>query len=359
MTKRVAVGMSGGVDSAVAAVLLQRAGYDVIGVTSINYQASRCCDARSILGAKALAEQLGIPYQTIDVILPFRQKVVDAYIDGYRRGVTVNPCTICNGEIRFEELFDEAEWQFDAECIATGHYARIRQDEQTGRWQLLRGLDPAKDQSYMLYRLRQEQLARTLFPLGEMAKPQVRALAAELGLSVAQKPDSQDICFVMEGHAAFMKEQLGEAMRPGPIVDVAGKVLGRHEGVALYTVGQRRGLGIAYPVPLYVVAIEPDTATVVVGPRELAEAPALIAHDFRWSSLAPQTSSFEAGVQVRYKSQPIPATLTPRPDGSVLVEFASPQFGVSPGQAAVAYHGDILLGGGVIEPLTARQPAAV
>jgi tRNA-specific 2-thiouridylase len=357
VTKRVAVGMSGGVDSAVAAVLLQRAGYDVIGVTSINYQASRCCDARSLLGAKSLAEQLGIPYRTVDVILPFRQKVVEAYVDGYRRGVTVNPCTICNGEIRFEELFDEVEWQFDADRLATGHYARIRQDEATGRWQLLRGLDPAKDQSYMLYRLRQEQLARTLFPLGGMTKPEVRALAAELGLSVATKPDSQDICFVMDGHAAFMKEQLGETMPPGPIVDVTGKVLGRHEGVALYTVGQRRGLGIAYPVPLYVVAIEPDSHTVVVGPRELAEAPALIAHDFRWASLPPQTAPFDAEVQVRYKSRPIPATLTPQTDGSVLVTFASPQFGVSPGQAAVAYQGDVLLGGGVIEPVTAREAA--
>lgn len=293
------------------------------------------------------------------MILPFRQKVVDAYIDGYKRGVTVNPCTICNSEVRFEELFDEAEWQFDAECIGTGHYARIRQDEVTGRWQLLRGLDPAKDQSYMLYRLRQEQLARTLFPLGEMHKPDVRALATELGLSVASKPDSQDICFVMDGHAAFMKEQLGEAMQPGPIVDVTGKVLGRHEGIAVYTVGQRRGLGIAYPVPLYVVAIEPETNTVVVGPRELAEAPALIAHDFRWSSMAPQTEPFQAEVQVRYKSKPIPAQLTPRPDGSVLVSFDSPQFGISPGQACVAYHGEVLLGGGIIEPVLAPAAATV
>jgi tRNA-specific 2-thiouridylase len=353
MTKRVAVGMSGGVDSAVAAVLLQRAGYDVIGVTSINYQASRCCDARSILGAKALADQLGIPYQTIDVILPFRQKVVDAYIAGYQAGVTVNPCTICNSEIRFEELFDEAEWQFDTACIATGHYARIRQDEATGRWQLLRGLDPAKDQSYMLYRLRQEQLARTLFPLGEMHKGDVRALASELNLSVANKPDSQDICFVMDGHAAFMKEQVGDAMQPGPIVDVQGQVLGRHEGIAVYTVGQRRGLGIAHPVPLYVVAIEAATNTVVVGPRELAVAPALIARDFRWSSMAPQTAPFRAEIQVRYKGAPIPATLTPRDDGSVLVTFDAPQFGVSPGQAAVAYHDDLLLGGGIIELLPA------
>ncbi|MBC7545631.1 MAG: tRNA 2-thiouridine(34) synthase MnmA [Candidatus Sericytochromatia bacterium] len=340
--------MSGGVDSAVAAYLLVRAGHDVRGVTSINYQASRCCDSRSILQAKAAAEHIGIPYQTIDVILPFRQKVVEAYIDGYKSGVTVNPCTICNGEIRFEEIFDEAEWQFSAEAMATGHYARIRQDPATGRWQLSRGLDPSKDQSYMLYRLRQEQLARTLFPLGELSKAEVRALAAEIGLAVANKPDSQDICFVMDGHAAFMREALGDAMVPGPIVDLAGNVLGRHEGIALYTIGQRRGLGVAAPAPMYVLRLDAATNTVIVGPRDSAGLTALVATRFNWVSLAAPTAPFAAELQVRYRTVPVPVQVTPQPDGNVHIACDEPQFGVSPGQAAVIYHGDMLLGGGVI-----------
>ncbi len=355
--KTVAVGMSGGVDSAVAAYLLLQAGHTVHGVTSINYQASRCCDSRSIFQAKAAAEQLGIPYRTIDVILPFKQKVVDAYIEGYAAGVTVNPCTICNGEIRFEELFDEAEWQFEAEALATGHYARTRQDPETGRWQLLRGLDPSKDQSYMLYRLRQEQLARTLFPLGELTKAEVRALAVQIGLAVAHKPDSQDICFVMEGHAAFMRQALGDRLRPGPIVDLEGRVLGQHEGVALYTIGQRRGLGVAAPYPLYVVRLDVATNSVVVGPRDAVGMETFLARRFNWVPLPPQTEPFEAELQVRYRTEPVPALFTPQADGSVLVAFVAPQFGVSPGQAAVAYDRDTLLGGGVITPVLA--PVAV
>lgn len=355
---KLAVGMSGGVDSAVAAALLLEAGHEVHGVTSINYQASRCCDARSIFGAKSICDQLGIPYRTIDVILPFKQKVVDAYLDGYLAGVTVNPCTICNGEVRFEEIFDEAEWYDGVEAFATGHYARIRQDDATGRWQLLRGQDTGKDQSYMLYRLQQHQLARTLFPLGELAKPEVRRVAERLQLEVAHKPDSQDICFISDDHASFMRAQRGDAIQPGDIVDLDGRVLGRHEGVALYTVGQRRGLGIAAPYPLYVVALDAEANTVVVGPRTAACVSEFVAEQFNWVSLPEQTEPLQAEVQVRYKSPPVPATLIPEGPTRVRIRFDEPQFGVSPGQAGVAYLGEVLVGGGVIaQALVADVPA--
>ncbi|HEY9856974.1 MAG TPA: tRNA 2-thiouridine(34) synthase MnmA [Stenomitos sp.] len=349
MGKKVAVGLSGGVDSAVTAHLLQQAGHEVIGVTSINYAESRCCDARSVLEAKRVAEFLGFPYHTIDVILQFKQKVVERFKDGYKAGLTPNPCTICNAEVRFEELFDEAEWRYGVEAIATGHYARVRRDPETGRYQLLRGKDPTKDQSYMLYRLDQRQLSRVIFPLGEMTKAETRAIAEALGLSVAKKPDSQDVCFVMGDTVGFLQREIGDQLSEGAIVDLEGHVLGTHQGIAYYTVGQRKGLGLTSPQPLYVVRLEPATNTVVVGPREAVFIDTLTAGEVNWVSWERPAEPFRAEVQIRYRTAPAPALVTPTEEG-IRIDFDEGQFAASPGQVAAVYVGEVLVCGGVIAP---------
>lgn len=349
MGKKVAVGLSGGVDSAVTAYLMQRAGHEVIGVTSLNYAESRCCDSRSVFEAKRVAEQLGFPYHTIDVILPFKQKVVEAFKDAYQAGLTPNPCTVCNAEVRFEELFDEAEWRFEVAAIATGHYARVRQDAATGRYQLLRGKDATKDQSYMLYRLDQRQLARVIFPLGELTKAETRAIAEQIGLSVAKKPDSQDVCFVMGDTVGFLQREIGDRLSPGPIVDLDGRVLGTHEGIAYYTVGQRKGLGLTSPHPLYVVRLEAETNTVVVGPRAAVFVDTLVAREVNWVSWARPVEPFRAEVQIRYRTAPAPALVTPTASG-VRIDFDSGQFAASPGQVAAVYVGELLVCGGIIAP---------
>lgn len=342
---KIAVGMSGGVDSAVAAYLLKEAGHELVGVTSLNYPESRCCDMRSVFEAKRIAEQLAIPYHTIDLILQFKQRVVDAFLEGYQAGLTPNPCTICNGEIRFEELFDEAEWRFGAEAIATGHYARVRKEGE--RYQLLRGLDPRKDQSYMLYRLDQRQLSRVIFPLGELRKEETRQIAERINLSVSRKPDSQDICFTMGDTPGFLQRELGDRLKPGPIVDQSGKVLGTHAGIACYTIGQRKGLGIAHPVPLYVVRLDERTNSVVVGPKEAVFSTSLVARNVNWVSWSRPEAPFKAAVQIRYKSAPAAALVTPMEEG-IRIDFAEEQFGASPGQVAAVYVGELLVAGGVI-----------
>lgn len=345
MALKIAVGMSGGVDSAVAAHLLKEAGHELIGVTSLNYPESRCCDMRSVFEAKRIAEQLGIPYHTIDVILPFKQRVVDAFLAGYQAGLTPNPCTVCNGEIRFEELFDEAEWRFGVTAFATGHYARVR--EQDGRFQLLRGIDPLKDQSYMLYRLDQRQLSRCIFPLGELRKGETREIAERIGLSVSKKPDSQDICFTMGDTPGFLQRELGDSLQPGPIVDCNGMVLGSHAGIAFYTIGQRKGLGLAHPFPLYVVRLDERTNSVVVGPRGAVFSSSLTATNVNWVSWTCPEAPFRAEAQIRYKSPPAPALVTPTEEG-MRIDFDDDQFGASPGQVAAVYVGEVLVAGGVI-----------
>ena len=349
MPTRVAMALSGGVDSGVAAYLLQSKGYDLVGVTSLNFPESRCCDMKSVFDAARIAKQLGFPYHTIDVLQSFKEKVIDAFTEGYKQGITPNVCTICNSEVRFEELFEEAAWRYDVEAIASGHYARNRFDPESGRWQLLRGLDPTKDQSYMLYRLRQDQLERCLFPLGEKTKDEVRAIAQDIGLEVSRKPDSQDICFAAGDTRKFLEERIGSQLEPGPIVDVSGSVLGQHQGIAYYTVGQRRGLGIAHPHPLYVVRVEAATHTVVVGPLEAAHEQAATVRDVRWVSIAPPAEPIRVEAQVRYRSKAMPAHLIPQADGRVTLTFDEPIFAITPGQVAAFYQGDLLLGGGVLE----------
>ncbi len=348
MAKRVAMALSGGVDSGVAAYLLQAQGYDLVGVTSLNFPESRCCDMKSVFDAARIAKQLGFPYHTIDVLQSFKEKVIDAFTEGYKQGITPNVCTLCNSEVRFEELFEEAAWRYDVDAMASGHYARNRFDPETRRWQLLRGLDPTKDQSYMLYRLRQEQLERCLFPLGDKTKEQVRAIAQAIPLEVSRKPDSQDICFAAGDTRKFLQERIGSEVQPGSIVDVSGKKLGSHQGIAYYTVGQRRGLGIAHAHPLYVVKIEPATNTVIVGPLEAAHEDKATVRDVRWTSIAQPPGPLRVEAQVRYRSKAVPALLVPQENGNVHLEFEEPLFAVTPGQVAAFYRGDLLLGGGVL-----------
>lgn len=349
MPTRVAMALSGGVDSGVAAYLLKSEGYDLVGVTSLNYPESRCCDMKSVFDAARIAKQLGFPYHTIDVLQTFKEKVIAAFTEGYKQGITPNVCTICNSEVRFEELFEEAAWRYDVDAIASGHYARNRFDPESGRWQLRRGLDPKKDQSYMLYRLRQDQLERCLFPLGEKTKEEVRAIAREIGLEISRKPDSQDICFAGGDTRRFLQERLGDQLEPGPIVDLSGKQLGTHQGIAYYTVGQRRGLGIAHPTPLYVVRVEAASNTVVVGPIQAAHEQAALVRDLHWVSIDAPSAPLRVEAQVRYRSAAMPALLTPQPDGRAQLMFDEPIFAITPGQVAAFYQGDLLLGGGILE----------
>ena len=344
---RIAVGMSGGVDSAVAAWLLQRDGFDLVGVTSLNVRESRCCDTRSQLAARSVADRLGIPYHVIDVQRSFRQRVIDPYLAGVARGVTPNPCILCNATVRFEELFEEAAWQLDIAFFATGHYARTRYDEAGGRWQLLRGQDLAKDQSYMLARLDQTQLARARFPLGSLTKPEVRRLAVEANLGVAGAPDSQDVCFIMGDTRQFLAQELGPGT-PGNIRHVNGEILGRHEGIAFHTVGQRRGLGLTHPDPLHVVRLDPERNEVVVGPREAACTQSWVLEAFHWVSWHPRMEPFEAEIQTRYRTAPVTALCHPTQDGWMRIEASEPLFAVTPGQLAVIYDGEVLVGSGTI-----------
>ncbi len=344
---RIAVGLSGGVDSAVAAWLLQREGHAIVGVTSLNVRESRCCDTRSQLAARDVADRLGIPYHVIDVQRSFRQRVIDPYLAGVAAGVTPNPCVLCNATVRFEELFEEAAWQLDVTAFATGHYVRTRQDAATGRWQLLRGRDASKDQSYMLARLDQTQLARARFPLGDLTKAEVRQLAAEADLGVAGTPDSQDVCFVMGDTREFLDRELGPR-EPGIVRHVDGQILGRHEGLAHHTVGQRRGLRLTHPDPLYVVRLDPERNEVVVGPRQAAFRQDWTLEHFHWVSHAPSDAPFEAEVQTRYRTAPVKALFQPGTDGRIMVKAVEPRFAVTPGQLAVVYDGDIVVGSGII-----------
>jgi tRNA-specific 2-thiouridylase len=344
---RIAVGLSGGVDSAVAAWLLQREGHAVVGVTSLNVRESRCCDSRSQLAALEVANRLGIPYHVIDVQRTFRQRVIDPYLEGVKAGVTPNPCVLCNATVRFEELFEEAAWQLDVEAFATGHYARTRRDSESGRWQLLRGRDASKDQSYMLARLDQTQLARARFPLGELTKTEVRRLAAEADLGVAGTPDSQDVCFVMGNTRDFLDRELGP-QEPGDIRHVDGRVLGRHEGLAHHTVGQRRGLGLTHPEPLYVVRLDSGRNEVVVGPREAAFRQRWTLAQVHWVSHPPADGPFEAEIQTRYRSPAVAATCRLDADGTMAIEAVESRFAITPGQLAVLYDGDVVIASGTI-----------
>jgi tRNA-uridine 2-sulfurtransferase len=345
---RVFVAMSGGVDSSVAAALVVRAGHDVTGVTMQLWPSGDaeggCCSIDATRGAKRVCDFLGIPHYTLNFRDFFESAVVGPFCDAYAAGRTPNPCIACNDIVKFEELWRRAALQ-DADFLATGHYARVV-ERDGARW-LRRGLDPSKDQSYFLYRMSANQLDRSLFPVGEMAKSDVRALAREIGLPTAERAESQEICFVPDDDVgAFLRQRRPEAFVAGDILDAGGATLGTHEGTPAFTIGQRRGLRIGGPDGRrYVTAIDAIARTVTVGGREDLRVSLVRAGDVAWRAA---DGTREADVQVRYRARPVKATVSVR-DGLMTAELAEPVEGVAAGQALVAYDGDVVIGGGTIE----------
>jgi tRNA-specific 2-thiouridylase len=357
--------MSGGVDSSTVAALLVRQGHSVVGLTmqlwnqrrlpelAVEGATGRCCSLDDVYDARRVAEQIGIPYYVVNFEQQFEEHVVKPFVEEYLAGRTPIPCTLCNNYIKFDRFLEMAD-AVGAQQIATGHYARIRYDAASGRYQLLRAVDGSKDQTYFLFGLTQAQLARTLFPLGEMNKPEVREMARGMDLAVAAKGDSQEICFVPNGdYAAFLSAYLketGVAEREtrGEIVTADGRKLGEHGGVHHFTVGQRKGLGIAAAEPLYVISTDPASQRVVVGGNDdLLKARAVV-REVNWISIGGLPAPVRAQVKIRNKHAAAPATLYPAEVG-VEVRFDEPQRAVTPGQGAVFYDGDLVLGGGWIE----------
>ncbi|MBU5612342.1 tRNA 2-thiouridine(34) synthase MnmA [Geomonas azotofigens] len=351
--KRVVVAMSGGVDSSVTAALLKEQGHDVIGVSLQLYErpeqtpsgGKTCCSLTDVMDAARVAKRLGIPFQVVDLRQRFQELVINDFISEYRAGRTPNPCARCNERIKFGLLL-EMTASFDADLLATGHYARIEPDA-CGTYRLRKGLDPRKDQTYFLFGMNQRQLARTIFPVGHLEKPEVRQLAARFNLPVAQKQESQEICFIPDNDYVRFLEESGVTPRAGEIVDRDGTPLGRHDGIHRYTVGQRRGLGIAWKEPLYVTGIDTANARVVVGPKEDLRNDFLMAEQLTWTD-APVTGTFRGACSIRYRQQPVPCRAELCRDGRLRVDFDAPQAGVTPGQAVVLYDGDMVVGGGWI-----------
>jgi tRNA-specific 2-thiouridylase len=353
INQRVVVAMSGGVDSSMAAALLLEQGYEVIGImlrlwAEAGPAANRCCTPDAVADAQRVADLLGIPFYVRDYKEIFKQTIVDFFTETYARGLTPNPCLLCNRQIRFGHLLDEA-LALDAGYLATGHYARVRRTA-SGEYQLLKGIDPAKDQSYVLHRLGQAQLAHALFPVGEYTKPEVRAMARSRGLPVSDRPDSQDLCFLGNGdYRDFLSRHAPRAAEPGPILDTAGRKLGEHRGLPYYTTGQRKGLGIAAPKPLYVLALDTVRNAVVVGTAEELGRRDLTAADVTYISGQPPEGPLPVIAKIRYKAPGAAATLTPLPEGRVRVQFEESLRDITPGQGAVFYQSDMVLGGGTIE----------
>lgn len=348
--------MSGGVDSSVAAALLKEQGCEVIGMTMQVWDYSgftaksgetfgTCCSLDDVHDARRVADSLDIPFYVLNFEKEFTEKVIDAFCDDYFNGRTPNPCVLCNQVLKFETLLRRAR-ELQADYLVTGHYARIVFEQ--GRYALHKGCDPGKDQSYFLFTLTQQQMSCVRFPLGAMSKAEVRKHAVRLGLQVAEKPESQDICFVPDGdYVRFLEEQRGHGRMDGEIVHLDGQTLGRHQGTYRYTIGQRRGLGLSWSEPLYVVAIDAPNRRVIVGEQRHLAVDGCRVRDLNWIVPTPR-ESMRAACRIRYRHKEVPATITPCEGGQVAVTFDQPQQGVTPGQAAVFYDGDRVLGGGWI-----------
>lgn len=356
---RVVVAMSGGVDSSVAAALLKEQGYDVVGMMMRLWSEdggagdscsthNRCCTPDQMRDARRIADMLDIPFYVLDAQEIFRQQVVQSFIDGYASGETPNPCMTCNRQIRFTHLLNHA-LALDAQYMATGHYARVRRAAD-GLVTLHKGVDEHKDQSYVLSVLNQEQLQHAMFPVGEFTKPKVRELAAKFGLPVASKHDSQDLCFLADGdYRRFLRDHAPDMAVPGPILTQQGQTLGQHSGLADYTNGQRKGLGISHPEPLYVIGKDPVQNALIVGTREELGRSALTAHSVNWLNGVSPSGELRVAVKIRYKATPVLATVMPLATGRAAVQFDDPLRDITPGQGVVFYADDQCLGGGIIE----------
>lgn len=360
---RVVVAMSGGVDSSVAAALLVEQGYDVIGVSmrlapeGAVAGSSGCCSLADFEDARRVATSLGIPHYVFDLREPFKERVIDRFVEEYLAGRTPSPCILCNREIKFETLRHRAR-QLGASLVATGHYARI--EERGGLFKLLRGRDQAKDQSYFLFEMGQEELATTLFPVGHLTKAEVRERAEDLGLGVSHKPDSQEICFVADGnYAGFVESVAPSRLRQGAVVEKNGHELGRHGGVHRFTVGQRKGLGVTASEAFYVNAIDAETASVTVGPRSELACSGLEAEGASWvSGRGPARGRCRVEARIRYRHQPVAATVTSAPRGRLTLTFDKAEEAVAPGQAVVLYRGDEVLGGAWISRSLSLEQSA-
>ena len=356
---RVAVGLSGGVDSSLTAALLVEAGWEVEGLTLWLMSGKGACCAEGLVDAAGICEQLGIPHHVVDTRDTFQREIVQRLVDGYREGITPLPCSQCNRSVKFGPMLDWAAEERGLPRIATGHYARIRHGGEQGRHQLLRGLDSRKDQSYFLYDLPQEVLGRIVFPLGELTKADTRGEAARQGLRTAEKPESQDLC--LADHHGSMRAFLDAYLPPrqGEIVLSDGTVVGEHDGIEHFTIGQRKGLGVAWREPLHVIRLDPAMNQVVVAPRAEAGQRSCVVGAINWVSIAPLQQPLELEVQVRYRSEPVAAQLTPIPHTPedearqrphrCRLQFLDDQFSITPGQAAVFYRGETVLGGGLIQ----------
>lgn len=360
--KRVVVAMSGGVDSSVAAALLVEQGYEVIGMmmrlwseeTVSGRVYNRCCTPDQMADARRIADRLNIPFYVLDTREVFKNTVVDYFIDQHRQGYTPNPCIECNRHIRFEWLLNNA-LALDADFLATGHYARVRQLAD-GSFQLLRAVDDRKDQSYVLSVMGQTQLSHALFPIGDYTKDEVRQFAAKFGLPTASKQDSQDLCFLGDGdYRRFLREHAPEVMASGPIVRRDGTIVGEHQGLANYTIGQRKGLGVQAQEPLYVIGMNPYRNALIIGSKDELGIAELSADRVNWVSGTAPDEPFRAEVKIRYKAKPAAALIEPLGTDRIRVRFDEPVRDATPGQGAVIYDGEVCLGGGIIERMPTLQ----